>query len=57
MAKRLGVDLQVIFAILDCLFVKTEACVNEKAIYPERVDIGLNLIQSKNQIIVPELVM
>jgi len=56
-AKRLGVDLQVIFAILDCLFVKTEACVNEKAIYPERVDIGLNLIQSKNQIIVPELVM
>lgn len=56
-SKRLGVDLQVIFTVLDCLFVKTVSVSNEKTIYPERFDIGLNLIQRTNQTIVPELVM
>ena len=49
--------MQVVLTILDCIVVKTEASGTEKSIYPERFDIGLNLIQRRNHTIVPELIM
>jgi hypothetical protein len=56
-AKQMGVDVQVLLTILDCVLIKTEPELNQKSIYPEKFDIGLALIQKKNHTIVPELVM
>ena len=56
-AKQMGLDVQVLLTILDCVLVKTEPELNQKSIYPEKFDIGLALIQKKNHTIVPELVM
>ncbi len=57
LAKQMGVDVQVILTILDCVVVKTEPQLNQKSIYPEKFEIGLSFIQKKNHTIVPELVM
>lgn len=56
-AKQMGVDVQVLLTILDCVVVKTEPELNQKSIYPEKFDIGLSLIQKKNHTIVPELII
>jgi len=56
-AKHLGVDLQVILRVLDCLFIKIENTKNGQSIYPERLDLGLNLIRRRYHSILPELII
>ena len=47
----------VIYQILDSVIIKTQVDDGEKSVYPDRFDLGLNLIQRKNHTIVPELIM
>lgn len=56
-ANQLGIDVGVLLTVLDFIVIKTEPAVDGKSIYPERFDLGLNLIQRKNHTIVPELIM
>ncbi len=56
-AKQLGVDVLTVLQVLDSVVIKTQKAEEEKSLYPDRFDLGLNLINRKNHTIVPELVM
>lgn len=56
-AKHLGIDLQVILRVLDWVFIKIENTKNDQSIYPERLDLGLNLIRRRYHSILPELII
>lgn len=56
-AKQLGVDVLTVLQVLDSVVIKTQVSEGEKSLYPDRFDLGLNLINRKNHTIVPELVM
>jgi len=56
-AKQLGVDVLTVLQVLDAVVIKTEVSEGEKSVYPDRFDLGLNLINRKNHTIVPEHVI
>jgi len=49
--------MAVVYQILDGVIIKTQVNEAEKSVYPDRFDLGLNLIGRKNHTIVPELIM
>ena len=53
----MGISFETVLSILGSVIIKSDHSVNSKNIYAEKFDVGLNLVKSKYNMLVPELIM